>query len=292
MLSRKLQVAKQALLAGSYHVLALFGKSMSEIESEYKPQDGDNPRTLIDRCAEETIIKCIRADPEFRDDSINAEESGESGSGKRVWYIDPYDGTSNAQIKLPMSTMGIVITEDKEPVVSVILNPFEEKLFYAEKGRRAYFSKLAPTRNIYELAEDRNSERILATDIKASSAKERFAWIDPMFNDKTTKRKLEWIARMQEAKFFQNARMTGSNIDYSTKISEGRGHYQMTDAVRGYFDLCGCVLIEESGGKIVNIKGEMPKPGDQVAIAVANPRDLEEVLRITQYCYGDYVGFR
>lgn len=92
----KLEVAKKALLAGSYHVRALFGKTMAEIQEEYKHDDGDTPRTLIDTHAEQAILECIRAESEFQDDLINAEESGKSGSGQRVWHIDPYDGTSNA----------------------------------------------------------------------------------------------------------------------------------------------------------------------------------------------------
>lgn len=288
----KLEVAKKALLAGSYHIRALFGKTMAEIGGEYKPKDGDTPRTLIDMHAEAAILEVIRSEPEFKDDLINAEESGESGSGKRVWHVDPYDGTSNAQIKLPMSTMGIGIAEDGELVASVILNPFEEKLFYAGKRLGAFALTLVPTRDQHGLTIKPNSKVLLTTDQVSNSAKERFAWIDPMFNSKTTKRKLEWIAKMQEAGFFQNARMTGSNIDYSAKVAEGRGHYQLTDAVGGYYDLCGCVLIEEAGGRMVNIRGERPKPGDQVAIAVANQRDLDAILKITEACYKDYKGFR
>ena len=43
---------------------------------------------------------------------------------------------------------------------------------------------------------------------------------------------------------------------------------------------------------MVNLKGNEPKPGDQVAIAVSNPKDLEKILKITQGCYSGYEGFR
>ena len=89
-----------------------------------------------------------------------------------------------------------------------------------------------------------------------------------------------------------NFRMTGSNIDYSAKIAEGRGHFQLTDAIGGYFDLAGCNLIQEAGGVMTNLDGEQPTTKDHLAIAVANPRDLEKVLKITQECYKRYSGFR
>lgn len=289
MTSKKVEVAKKALIAGSYHVLNLFGKSMNEIGAEYKPKDGDTPRTLIDTNAQAEILRAIQGDSEYANDRFNAEEAKAFGSGDRVWYIDPYDGTSNAQIILPMSTMGIGIVEKGEHVASIILNPFEQKLFYAEKGQGAQLEELAAliTKQPYII-----KTSSLKTDIKSNKAATRYAWIDALFNKNTTERKTAWIRRMMEAGLIQNVRMTGSNIDYSAKIAEGRGHYQLTDAVGGYFDLCGFNLIEEAGGKMVNLEGKQPTPKDQVAIAVANSVDLETVLRITQDCYKDYNGFR
>lgn len=252
---------------------------MKEIGVEYKSKEGDTPRTLIDRYAEEKILEVIGMS-EFKNDYIYAEESGEKGSGKRIWYIDPFDGTSNATIKLPMSTMGIGIEENGDLVGAVVYNPFERKLFFAEKGEGAYVQY-----------KNRRPKKI-KTDLISNSAKQRFAWVDALFNQNTTPRKLKWISQMQEKGLIQNIRMTGSNIDYSAKIAESRGNYQLTDAVGGYFDLCGGLLIEEAGGKMANLKGNFPKFGDEVAIAVANPKDLEKVLKITTDCYKSYKGFR
>ena len=111
-MSTPLSVAKQALIAGSVHVLNLFGKSMEEIGTEYKPGSGDTPRTLIDKYAQDAILQVIKGYPEFANDTLNPEESDQEGEGSREWHIDPYDGTSNAQITLPMSTLGIGIRED------------------------------------------------------------------------------------------------------------------------------------------------------------------------------------
>jgi len=275
------KVLKEAVFVSYPHLTQLFGKSIEEIGTEYKVKDGDTPRTLIDTNVERSILAEIKLSGEFDDYAINAEESGELGEGQKVLYIDPFDGTSNAQIKLGMSVIGVSVAERGVLVGSVVLNPFEEKIFYAEKGKGAYFESL---RFKYPFP--------LSTDLKANSAKERFAWVDAFFNKNTTPPKLEWIRRMQESSLIQNVRMTGSNIDYSVKIAEGRGHYQLTDAVGGYFDLCGYNLIEEAGGKMFNLEGKQPTPRDQVVAAVANPKDLEQVLEITRDCYKGYKGFR
>ena len=164
--SQKIEVAKRALIAGSIHLTNLFGKSVREIGIEYKVNDGDTPRTLIDTNAEKAILDTINASGLFRGYSINAEESGQSGDGKNILYIDPYDGTSNAVIKLPMSTMGIGISENGELVASVILNPFERKIFYAEKGKGAF---------VHDSLDEHSSYRQLKTDLITNSSKEKFS---------------------------------------------------------------------------------------------------------------------
>ncbi|MBI2629004.1 hypothetical protein HYW74_02900 [Candidatus Pacearchaeota archaeon] len=292
MTSKKVEVAKQALLTGSVHILNLFGKSMEEIGAEYKVKDGDTPRTLIDTHSQSAILEEIIRHQEFKGDRFNAEESGAFGSGDRVWYVDPYDGTSNAQIIMPMSTSGIGIVEESRLVASVMLQPFvqERRIYWAERGEGAYSAQLELVEG--RLVEKEDTVKRLSTDTKSGKASNRYAWVDALFNAKTTDRKNLWIKQMVEAGLTQNVRETGSNIDYSIMVASGRGHYQLTDAVGGFFDLCGYNLIEEAGGRMVNINGEEPKPGDQVAIAVANPKDLDTVLRITRECYKDYKGFR
>lgn len=287
--SEKVYLAKDALLTGSKHILNLFGKQVEDIGIEYKVESGDTPRTLIDKNSEKDIVSIIRSHPYYGNDIINAEEEGISGKSKnRVWYVDPYDGTSNAQIKLPMSTTGIGIYENKRYVASIILNPFEKKLYVAEQDKGAYVMQLELHGNV--LVETGIWEQI-HTDTKTEKSNIKYAWVDALFNSETSQRKTAWIRQMQEKNMMQNIRMTGSNIDYSTKLAEGRGHFQLTDAVGGYYDLCGACLIEEAGGRIVNINGEFPQPGDKIAVAVANPKDLETVLQITQACYEKYDGF-
>lgn len=296
MVSSKINAGILALLEGAPHILNLFGKSAEEIGTEYKSRDGDTPRTLIDTNSEREILRVLKTanNCEFSKDCFNAEESEWSGDSRRIWHIDPYDGTSNAQISLPTSTMGIGIQEDGDLVGSIIVHPFEKKLFYAEKGQGAFFHKLNVIQDGKQINKlyFQDEPQEIHTDLESDTAKTRYAWVDSLFNDKTTSNKLNWIAEMQRAALMQNVRITGSNIDYSSKIAQGRGHYQLTDAVGGFFDLCGYNLIEEAGGRMVNLNGEQPTLKDKVVIAVANPRDLERVLEITKRCYNDYKGFR
>jgi myo-inositol-1(or 4)-monophosphatase len=288
-ISNKTKIGMEALLTGAKHIVNLFGKEIYDIGVEYKPESGDTPRTLIDKNSERDITSIIRSYSEFKEDLINGEEEGITGTqSERIWYIDPYDGTSNAQIKLPMSTSGIGIYQNNKFVSSIILNPFENKIYVAETGKGAHMASIVFNGNKFNVLED--TWKTLKTDT-SSDQKSKYAWVDSLFNNNTTKRKTNWINQMQKNNMMQNIRMTGSNIDYSTKLAEGRGHYQLTDAIGGYFDLAGACLIEEAGGIITNIEGNYPCPKDKIVVAVSNPKDLEKVLNITQSCYKNYKGY-
>ncbi|MFC1682571.1 inositol monophosphatase family protein [Nanoarchaeota archaeon] len=289
MASPRTEVLKRALLEGSKHILTLFGKPMDEIDVKYKPKDGDTPSTIMDTFAERDILRVINESQLFRDYTINAEESGISGSGERILLIDPLDGTSNIPIGHPTSTMGVGIVEEGGLVASIILDPFEQRLYWAEKGNGSFVGRLERKETKLYLT---GNETKIVTDTSSKPASRKYVWIDSFFNENTTQRKLEWMKRMQEAGFFWNARMVGSSLFHSKEIAKGDGQSALIDAVGGPWDLCGYNLVEEAGGRMVNIHGEGPQLGDQVAIAVANPRDLETVLKITQDCYKDYEGFR
>lgn len=73
------RVALGALLGGSKHILNLFGKSMEDIGTEYKPEAGDTPRTLIDKYTQDEILRYIQSFPEFAKDTFNPEESEQFG---------------------------------------------------------------------------------------------------------------------------------------------------------------------------------------------------------------------
>lgn len=283
-LEKRVQIGKQALLHAGRHILNLFGKSMDELGTEYKAGDGDTPRTLIDTHSEKDIRAYVQDSGAFQGFSFYGEEAGGVLTGRDI-IVDPYDGTSNAQIKLGMSTSGMCLFEEGGLVASIILHPFKRKLFGAMKGGGAYVNNVVVRRKKsgdHRLSESSDGPVQIHTDTESNSAKTRYAWVDALFNDKTTGRKNAWIAGMVEAGLIRNVRMTGSNIGYSAEIAEGGGHYQLTDAVGGFYDLAGYNLIEEAGGRMVNLEGVEPTKRDQVVIAVANPADLDKVLEILE----------
>lgn len=88
----------------------------------------------------EKIIKSI-LNSEFPDYSFLGEESGiDDRDSEYTWLIDPLDGTTNYCIKNPFFNVSIALAYREEPVLGVVYYPFQDELFYAEKGKGAYLN--------------------------------------------------------------------------------------------------------------------------------------------------------
>jgi myo-inositol-1(or 4)-monophosphatase len=129
--------------------------------------------TAVDHECEERIITEIRR--EFPDDAILAEESGAQGidlggddrppatdaeeaevvgpapivgrpprrtatagwGDRRVWIIDPLDGTVNYANGIPLYCVSIALARGSVPFVGVVLDPVRDELYAAIRGRGA-----------------------------------------------------------------------------------------------------------------------------------------------------------
>lgn len=69
------------------------------------------------------------------------EESGSCDySAKKMWIVDPIDGTSNFVRDMGMSAVSIALVENGEAVMGVVYNPYADRMFYAQKDQGAYLN--------------------------------------------------------------------------------------------------------------------------------------------------------
>ncbi|MFH1544704.1 MAG: inositol monophosphatase family protein [archaeon] len=95
--------------------------------------------TKADLEAEKKIISTIKES--FPDHSIYSEEKGkEETSSDYCWIIDPIDGTTNFAHGLPFFCTAIGLKQGEEIILGVVLDPFHEELFVAEKGKGAFMN--------------------------------------------------------------------------------------------------------------------------------------------------------
>jgi len=112
------------------------GYKMETITSEHKGKV--DLVTEIDLASEKYLIG--RIIERFPTDSILAEEKPELTSSKRVWIIDPLDGTTNFAHKFPNFAVSIGLEIDGVVQYGVVYQPITDEMFWAEKGRSAWLN--------------------------------------------------------------------------------------------------------------------------------------------------------
>src|SRR6266700_5807981 len=112
-----------------------------EVQQKFD-MDLREPVTLADKIANELIVDAIRR--EFPDDGILAEESVDTDrrlEKRRVWMIDPLDGT-NGFIDGNGDFAGqIGLAEDGEAVAGVVYQPLIDVMYRAVRGQGTWIER-------------------------------------------------------------------------------------------------------------------------------------------------------
>jgi len=107
----------------------------------------DRPRTIdhkgridlvtdADRASEEAVLRKLRElAPGV---AVLAEESGESGSGKTRFIVDPLDGTTNYAHGVPIFCCTVAAEESGEVVAGATIDPTRDEAFSAARGQGAW----------------------------------------------------------------------------------------------------------------------------------------------------------
>lgn len=118
-----------------------FYRGPLEIEQKNEFNERE-PVTQADRVANELIVKALQR--EFPDDGILAEESVDTAhrlDKKRVWMIDPLDGTSGFIDGNGDFAVQIGLAQDGEGVLGVVYQPLTDVLYRAIRGQGAWVER-------------------------------------------------------------------------------------------------------------------------------------------------------
>lgn len=127
-----LNIALRAARAGAKVVSENFGLSK---DSRVKG-DSKGLVTETDLAAEKAILEILLAESDYE---ILSEESGTSNKNTGPkWVIDPLDGTNNFARVLPFFAVSVGLMDGNESLVGVIIDPVNNKEYYASKGGGAF----------------------------------------------------------------------------------------------------------------------------------------------------------
>ena len=218
--------------------------------------------TEIDETIEDLIDKEVKA--LFPDDAILGEENGEiKGTSGYTWVVDPLDGTNNFIKGIPQAGIQIAIHKDGAIIYGVVLNPFVQQMYVAQKGQGAFVEDL---RNGYrvkmQVSENSLSESMLIYDAGIARGEVASMAIFSAFLGK-----VGWV------------RIFGVAAVDLPLIALGSADLLVSNIPKPMDIAPGCLFIEEAGGIITDFDGK-PWSMDSMNIVVGNKRNHAVALAI------------
>lgn len=93
--------------------------------------------TKLDTTINRLVIETVQQT--YPDDGILGEEqSAMTGKEKRLWVVDPVDGTFPFKSGIPTSCVLLALLDEYQPVLGVTYNPHVDQLFMAVRGQGAF----------------------------------------------------------------------------------------------------------------------------------------------------------
>ena len=217
-----LQDAKAAAkAAGKY----LFGETLKEINVE---RDKDI-KLYADKNSEKIIVDYLRARYEI---PILTEESGELGDiGEGLyWVIDPIDGTYNFFKGLDLCCVSIALWEGNDPVLGVVYEFKNDKLYYGIVGEGAWCNeKSISTSEIVELG-----KASLATGF-------------PVYRDYSDQALTTFMDSVQ---CFKKIRMFGTAATSIVYVASGKIDVYVEEDIMLWDVAAGVALVLAAGGAV------------------------------------------
>src|SRR5579883_1956790 len=252
LLTAELDAAKAAALEAG----GILERHYRERGFEVAQKGKDNPVTTADFAADQKLKEMLHGG--FPHYGWLSEETADDGARlglRRVWIVDPLDGTKEFIKGIPEFVVAIALAEDGQPVLGVTYNPIKREMFWCARGSGCYMDSepvhvtLTPS-----LAE--------ATVLASRSETSRGEW------------------KNYEGKIRVNP--IGSVAYKLALVAAGRADATFTRTPKSEWDIAsGAALILEAGGRITDIDGSemrFNKPSVKLKGFVASNALLHEQI--------------
>ena len=194
-------------------------------------KDNKSPVTEADIEANDAIqTEIAKAFPHDGWLSEETRDSAERLDKRRVWIVDPLDGTKEFVNHIPEFAVCIGLVEDGAPILGVEYNPVREELFAAARGRGATL----------------NGQSVSVSATAALTAARVLA-------SRSEDKRGEW----DEFRTDMRVELTGSVAYKLALIAAGRADATFSLTPKNEWDVCaGAALILEAGGRMTDRYGK------------------------------------
>lgn len=214
-------------------VMRYFGR---DLVVEHKTPE--QPLTEADLAANALLHELlIGARPDYGWLSEETRDHPDRLARKRVWIVDPIDGTRSFIAKVPEFAISVGLVENGVPVLGVVFNPARDELFHAVRGEGAFVSRGGAVAERLRVSERRfdNDPTMLASRSEIAAGE-----FDPFRG--------AW--RIEPA---------GSTAYKLAGVSAGQGEAFVSRGPKSEWDICaGVLLVTEAGGRATDLHGAAP----------------------------------
>jgi myo-inositol-1(or 4)-monophosphatase len=223
-LEREAEAARNAAIKAGEIIAHYYRSDSYFVDSKGK----DDPVTSADIEADHAIKEFLRT--EFPNDGWLSEETTDDTerlTRRRVWIVDPLDGTREFIAQVPEFCVAIALVENCEPVIGVIYNPIKEELYWSARGLGCY-------RGMNRVGVTHTSILQQATVLASRSEVARGDW--------------------DEDREMMHVRATGSVAYKLAIVAAGGADGTFTRSPKNEWDIAaGAALISEAGGLITDL---------------------------------------
>lgn len=226
MYTNELKTALLAAQAASNIINSYYSKN---VNVDHKSKD--QPVTVADREADAEIKKILLG--AFPDDGWLSEETIDNPdrlSKKRVWVVDPLDGTKEFIDQCPEFAVSIALVENKKVIVGVIHNPVTNEIYHATAQSNAF-------KNQSPIAVTSQKKLSDATILASRSETKRGDW-----------------------KVFENQfsiKPSGSMAYKMARVAEGSADASFSLHPKNEWDFAaGDLIVTRAGGQVSHTSGE------------------------------------
>jgi fructose-1,6-bisphosphatase/inositol monophosphatase family enzyme len=249
----ELEFAKNLAIQAGEKIRLNFG---FEKNAEWK--EDNTPLTSTDIEVNKYVIEAIKV--AFPSDGVLGEEDSYEISRKRLWVVDPIDGTQPYDLGAPLSTFCISLVINGKPVVGVIYDPFMKNIFYAQIGKGAFL----------------NSQKISVNN--ESNLEHNYIILSSRMPDtpKSTGEIHDAIEAVKSKAFNFRSFAYGS-----TFVAAGSAVGAIIGAGNPWDAAASKIIVEEAGGKVTDVHGrerryDSPGPG----LVVSNGILHETIIKL------------
>lgn len=190
--------------------------------------------TVADRASEKLIVERLTA--LYPTHSILAEEGGgHDGKSEYQWYVDPLDGTTNFAHGFPVYNVTIGLERAGELIAGVIVDPFRQETFTAEKGAGAFL-------NGQRIHVSRSSRLEDAIAVTGFPSRKRHKNVNVHFF-------------YQLSMMTHGVRRTGAAATDLAWVACGRSDLFWEFGLNPWDMAAGVLLVREAGGTVTDMRG-------------------------------------